>query len=90
MPDELKVGDEIISQDYRFPLVVARVGEKRVMARIKNYPFLVAIPKDRIVWRSPQPPEQIMLSLKKLDNMEPEIIVRKKKRLAGLKLAGLT
>jgi len=79
--DEIKVGDEIIAPNFRFPLVVARVGEKRVMARIKNFPFLLPIDKDKIIWRTPQPPEQIMKSLRNLEGYHPEIIVRRRKQL---------
>jgi hypothetical protein len=74
---ELQVGDEIIVENYPMPFVVAKIGEKGVMARIKNFPFLVFVRKEKIIWRSPQTPEQIMRSLKGIEKHVAEIRLRK-------------
>jgi hypothetical protein len=78
---ELQVGDEIIPEGAKAPLIVVRVGEKRVWARFRNIPYLLSVDKDKIIWRTGQPPEQIMRSLRHLEKgYEPRIVVLKKKR----------
>jgi hypothetical protein len=65
-------------------MVVARIGEKRVMIRIPNFPFLFSIPKEKVIWRSPQPFEQVKKSLKDITGYEAQLVLMKKKRLSEI------
>jgi hypothetical protein len=76
---ELKPGSEIIVKGWKFPLIVASVGPKEVRARIRNFPFLIFVKRDDIIYTAGQTPEVAMKGLKGISGFEPIIKLQKKK-----------
>lgn len=81
MEEKLRIGDEIIAEGYKWTLYVASIGKKTVGAKFKAFPFIIRIPKEKIIFKSRPPIEVAKKRLEGLADYEPVIVLRKKKKL---------